>query len=323
MCNRRAWSDVRGGPEAAAFADIRSSGLYPAGRWRIGPGRENLTTLSDDLRTLSYEAFVYFYPLVTMNVTRLQAFSAAPGSRPGFGPPNQFSHVRQFPPAAFRSVVRPNFDTLYSIAWLDLSHGPVRLQAGDTDDRFYMLPMIDMWTDVFANPGKRTTGTGPLDLVITGPGYSWHPPAESTVVPAPTPHVWIIGRTQTNGPDDYAAVHKVQDGFRLTELGPKIDVTPDPDADITTEPLKVVDGMTALDYFSCAADLLRVNPAHATDFSPGRRSSPVTGPRPRFAGSDAARANMMRRSPKGDLHGFLDAGRRCGRRCGAGIPRRT
>lgn len=224
-----------------------------------------MTTLSDDLRTLSYEAFVYFYPLVTMDVTRLQAFNSAPGSRPGFGPPNQFSHLREFPPAEFRSVVRPNFDTLYSIAWLDLSNGPVSLHADDTGDRFYMLPMLDMWSDVFANPGKRTTGTGPLDLVITGPGYTGQAPAGATVIAAPTPFVWLIGRTQTNGPDDYPAVHKIQDGFRIT--GPQSAIKPDPEYDVTTEPLKIVNGMSAIDYFSYAAELLRVNPPHATDFS--------------------------------------------------------
>lgn len=226
-----------------------------------------MAILSDDLRTLSHEAFVYFYPLVTMDVTRLQAFNSAPGAKPGFGPPNQFSHLREFPSAAFRSVVRPNFDTLYSIAWLDLTNGPVRLRADDTDDRFYMLPMLDMWTDVFANPGKRTTGTSPLDLVITGPGHTAEQAPGTTVIAAPTPYVWVIGRTQTNGPDDYPAVHKVQDGFHVTELGGKSDLEPDLDHDVDTEPLKIVNGMAALDYFGYAAELLRVNPPHATDFS--------------------------------------------------------
>lgn len=84
------------------------------------------------------------------------------GERPGFGPPNH--HVRTFPDADFRAVVRPNFDTLYSSAWLDLSRGPVQIHIPDSDDRYYMLPMLDMWTDVFANPGKRTTGTTAQEL---------------------------------------------------------------------------------------------------------------------------------------------------------------
>jgi hypothetical protein len=129
-------------------------------------------TLSDDLRTLGYEAFVYFYPLVTMDVTRRQAVNSPIGSTPGSGPPNRFSHMREFPTADFRAVVRPNFDTLYSSAWLDLTGGPVKLTAPDTDDRYYMLPCIDMWTDVFANPGKRTTGTDAGEWVIVGPGHT-------------------------------------------------------------------------------------------------------------------------------------------------------
>jgi len=116
-------------------------------------------TLSDDLRTLSYEAALYFYPLVIMDVTRRQIINTPPGTKPGFGPPNQFHHIRAFPTADFRAVVRPNFDTLYSSAWLDLTGGPVILHAPDTDDRYYLLPMLDIWTDVFASPGKRTTGT--------------------------------------------------------------------------------------------------------------------------------------------------------------------
>lgn len=226
-----------------------------------------MTILSDDLRTLSHEGFIYLYPLVTMDVTRLQAFNAAPGSKPGFGPPNHFSHMREFPSAEFRAVVRPNFDTLYSSAWLDLTNGPVRVHADDTDGRYYLLPMLDMWTDVFASPGKRTTGTGPLDLVVTGPGYTGDLPPGTTVILAPTPYVWLIGRTQTDGPDDYPGVHKVQDGLRITELGPKSQFVPNLHHDVTTEPLKIVNGMTAVDFFSYAAEILRVNPPHATDFS--------------------------------------------------------
>lgn len=226
-----------------------------------------MSTLADDLHTLSYEAFVYFYPLVTMDVTRLQLLNMPEGSGPGSGPPNRFSHMRAFPTADFRAVVRPNFDTLYSSAWLDLTAGPVTLTAPDTDDRYYMLPCVDMWTDVFANPGKRTTGTDASTWVVVGPGYTGELPAGLPVIEAPTPYVWIIGRTQTNGVADYPAVHTVQDGYEITPLGEESTFVVDPNHDVTTEPLKVVNGMAALDYFAYAADLLAVNPPHATDFS--------------------------------------------------------
>lgn len=226
-----------------------------------------MTTLSDDLRTLSYEAFVYFYPIVTMDVTRRQALNAPAGSTPGSGPPNRFSHMRAFPTADFRAVVRPNFDTLYSSAWLDLTAGPVKLTAPDTEDRYYMLPCIDMWTDVFANPGKRTTGTDAGEWVIVGPGYNGALPADLPVIVAPTPYLWIIGRTQTNGVADYPAVHQVQDGYLITPLGELPEHVVDAGYDLKTEPLKIVNGMPALHYFGYAAELLTANPPHLSDFS--------------------------------------------------------
>jgi len=162
-----------------------------------------MSTLSDDLPTLSREAALYLYPLVMMDVTRLQAINTPADAKPGHGPANEFHHMRAYPDAEFRAVVRPNFDTLYSSAWLDLTAGPVVVHAPDTADRYFMLPMLDMWTDVFANPGKRTTGTNAQDFVVTGPRYAGELPDGLPVITAPTPYVWIIGRTQTNGPADY------------------------------------------------------------------------------------------------------------------------
>jgi hypothetical protein len=226
-----------------------------------------VSKLSDDLKTLSYEAYVYLYPLVTMDVTRQQAVNVASDTRPGFGPLNEFHHTRQFPPAEFRAVVRPNFDTLYSSAWLDLTGGPVLVHVPDSGGRYYLLPMLDMWTDVFTCPGKRTTGTAAQDYLVIRPGYDGDLPPGATVIEAPTPYVWIIGRTQTNGPNDYAAVNAFQDGMRITPLAGATEQILDTTVDTTTEPLRLVNGMTAADYFGYAAQCLTVNPPHLTDHS--------------------------------------------------------
>jgi hypothetical protein len=225
-----------------------------------------VSILSDDVRTLSYEAALYFYPLVMMDVTRRQSINTPAGTKAGFGAPNEFHHFRAFPTADMRAVVRPNFDTLYSLAWLDLTAGPVILHAPDTDNRYYMLPLLDMWTDVFATLGKRTTGTDAQDFVIAGPGYTGDLPAGLAVIAAPTPHVWIIGRTQTNGPADYDAVHKVQDGYGITPLGKPVEHVVDAGCDISTEPPQTVNSMSAVDFFSYAANLLTTNPPHGSDF---------------------------------------------------------
>lgn len=226
-----------------------------------------MTVLADDLRTLSHEAYVYLFPLVTMEITRQQAGSLPAGVRPGFGPANAFQHLRTFPPADYRVVVRPNFDTLYASAWLDLTNGPVRIHAPDTDGRYYMLPMLDMWTEVFATLGKRTTGTAAQDHVVVGPGYGGELPHGVPVIHAPTPYVWIIGRIQTNGPADYAAVAAIQDGMRITPMVPDPAPKVESEFDADAEAPALVNAMGAVEFFRLAAKALAVNPPHATDFS--------------------------------------------------------
>ncbi|MFC5179652.1 DUF1254 domain-containing protein [Nocardioides taihuensis] len=224
-----------------------------------------MSTLHSDVRTLSREAYTFLYPLVTMEMTRRRMTNHPRVEGQAYGPANRFHHARTFPPADFRAVVRPNFDTLYSSGWLDLTRGPVVIEVPDSDDRYFMVPMLDMWTDVFASPGKRTTGTGPQRYVVTAPGFEGPLPQDATHVAAPTPYVWVIGRTQTDGPADYEAVGRFQDGWSVTELGEPVGDAVDPGVDTETEPLRLVNGLSAVDYFSLAAQLLRVVPTHHSD----------------------------------------------------------
>jgi hypothetical protein len=226
-----------------------------------------------DLHQIALEGYAYFYPLVTMELTRRQLTNNAPGQAVGHGPMNTFVHIRQFPTADFREVVRPNFDTLYSSSWLDLSDGPVIVSAPETDGRYYLLPMLDMWTDVFAAPGWRTSGTGPAAWGVVPPGWDGTLPDGVSVIHAPTPTVWVIGRTQTNGPADYEAVNQVQDGFAVTPLrswgepAQPVTTTIDPTVDMQTEPLHQVNALPVADYFRLAADLMKSYPPHLTDWS--------------------------------------------------------
>lgn len=227
----------------------------------------------EEARQIAAEAFIYTYPLVLMDITRRVSINFEADARPGFGPMNQFAHMRAFPPGSFREVVRPNFDTLYSVAWLDLTKEPVIISAPDTQGRYYMLPMLDMWSDVIAVPGKRTSGTQAAHFAVTGPGWEGELPEGVTHLTSPTPFVWIIGRTQTNGPKDYAAVHKVQDGYKVTMLSdwgrkPRaVEAKIDPDVDMKTPPLLQVNNMPAKRYFGYAAELMKVNPPHMSDGS--------------------------------------------------------
>jgi len=205
-----------------------------------------------EAHAIGVDAYLYFYPLITMDLTRKQSTSIEPGKEIGKGPMNMFVSVPTYPPADFKGVVRPNFDTLYSIAWLDLTKEPMIVSAPDTNGRYYLLPMLDMWTDVFASPGWRTTGTQAANFLITPPGWSGDTPTGMTRIDAPAPYVWIIGRTKTDGPQDYDAVHKIQAGYKITPLSQNYSpptVTIDASVDMKTPPKVQIDTMPAEKYF--------------------------------------------------------------------------
>ncbi len=225
----------------------------------------------DEAHAIGVDAYLYFYSLVTMDLTRRQLTNQEPGPGSLGGPMNRFANIPAFPTADMRAVVRPNFDTLYSSGWLDLTKEPMVVSVPDTGGRYYILPMLDMWTDVFASPGWRTTGTAAQNFLVTPPGWSGTVPAEFTQIKAPTPYVWIIGRTKTDGPADYDAVHRIQAGYKITQLSqwgkepvpPEVKI--DPGVDMKTPPKVQVDTMPAGQFFAYAAELLKLHPPHITD----------------------------------------------------------
>jgi hypothetical protein len=247
------------------YALALSSMLLPA----FAPAAQAIT--EEEARAIGVDAYLYFYPIVTMDVTRKQLTNEEAGPATLGGPANRFANIPAFPTADMRAVVRPNFDTLYSSGWLDLTKEPMVVSAPDTGGRYYLLPMLDMWTDVFASPGWRTTGTEAANFLVTPPGWSGTVPAGMTRIDAPTPYVWIIGRTKTDGPGDYDAVHKIQAGYKITPLSqwggeptlPEVKI--DPSVDMKTPPKKQVDTMPADKFFAYAAELLKLHPPHITD----------------------------------------------------------
>jgi len=265
-----------------------------------------LAASRDESQGIAQEAYVYLYPLVLMDITRKQMINVDPKVNPMGGPANAFTHMRSYPLADARTVVRPNFDTLYSSAWVDLTNGPVVLSKADTGGRYFMLPLLDMWTDVFAVPGTRTTGSGAATFAIVPPGWNGNLPQGVDRISSPTPYVWILGRTQTNGVKDYEAVHKIQDGYSIMLLADwgktprKIEQRIDPSADTKTEPSKQIHAMPALEYFKYAAELMKANPPHLTDWSIIARMKRIgLEPGKSFVGGKASADLLMRGAAAG------------------------
>lgn len=160
---------------------------------------------------LGAEAYIFGYPLVAMDVTRANAALTV-------GPENQLRRVRQFPGADFREVVRPNVDTLYTTAFIDMSQGPWVFEMAANDQRYELMPFLDAWTNVFAVPGTRSTGQAGGKYLLVGPEWQGVVPDGLTLLRSPTQLVWLIGRTQTNGVADYPLVHRLQDSLMLRSL---------------------------------------------------------------------------------------------------------
>jgi hypothetical protein len=220
---------------------------------------------------LGMDAYIYGYPLVTMDYTlRVMTNVREPsGLR---APAGQFGRAREYPNATFRDVTAPNADTLYTTTWLDVGKEPWILSLPDANDRYYLFPMLDGWTTVFQDPGKRTTGTGPQKYAITGPGWTGTLPDGVKEYKSATSLVWILGRIYCTGtPEDYDAVHKMQDEVSVVPLSSygksytPPEGTVDPGIDMKTPVRDQVNALSAQDYFSLLAKLLKDNPPTAED----------------------------------------------------------
>lgn len=225
------------------------------------------------LRDIGVEAYIFGFPMVLMERTRRIQTNVTAANAAGAGgsaPMNQIAHARAFPPADFKGVVRPNFDTLYSIAWLDVSSEPMMLTLPRTD-RYHVFPIMDAWSNVFAAPGSRMDGGSGGPWLIAGPGWNGDVPAGLRVLRCPTNIAWMIGRIQTNGVADYSTVHALQAEIKLVPLSaygrpwsPPAGIV-DPAVDMKTAPMNAVLAMDGRSFFTQMMAAMRNNPPNLHD----------------------------------------------------------
>ncbi|MFA6917079.1 MAG: DUF1254 domain-containing protein [Parachlamydiales bacterium] len=233
----------------------------------------NTQSSEDKEKDVIKEAYIYGYPLVIMDVTK-EVMTAAPNVTETKAPVNQFDYIRKFPSPTSTDVVSPNADTLYSSAWLDLSKEPIIFVVPEMKDRYYLYPILDAWTNVFTSIGTRTTGSDKGTYAIVGPDWRGNLPKDVKKIQSPTNTAWMIGRIETNGPSDYAAVNKLQDQFKLIPLSsygshyvPPKNLPVEPYIDVNTPPVKQVEQMDGITFFTNLTALLKNNPPLPADSS--------------------------------------------------------
>src|SRR5262245_56821258 len=226
----------------------------------------------EEAAKIGVEAYIYGYPLVTMEMTRRHMTNVEKPTQGVGAPMGQLVRMREYPNAEFKQVTAPNADTLYVSGWIDVAKEPYVLSLPEAKGRYYLFPMLNAWTDVFQVPGTRTTGDGSQVYAITGPGWKGTLPEGVKEYKSETALVWFIGRVYCTGsPEDYAAVHKLEDAISLAPLSSygKPFTTPptpvDPKIDMKTPPKDQVSALSAQAYFELLAKLLKDNPPTKAD----------------------------------------------------------
>jgi hypothetical protein len=226
---------------------------------------------TEDAVRIAVDAYIYGYPLVTFDMARRQQTNvAAPDTE--HAPVGQMIKMRSYPAVDNHCCAAPNADTLYTIAWLDVSKEPWVFGIPDMGDRYYIMPMLDGFSEVFKVASTSATGGRAQTYAITGPGWTGTLPEGLTRVESPTAMVWMLGRIYCTGtPEDYTSVHALQEKFTVVPLSAYGKAyTPPPgtvDAafDMKTGVRKQVNALEINAYFKHLATLLKANPPKAQD----------------------------------------------------------
>lgn len=236
---------------------------------------KNNETLSDKeiIQTIK-DAYEFAYPMILFYSTQramTNTETVVTNNGPMRAPINQLVSANHFPDAKDHTVIRMNVDTYYTSCWMNLEKEALVFQIPNTNNRYYLMPMLDAWSNVFFCPGKRNTGTKEQTYLITGPEWKGTVPSGIQQVKAPTNMIVLLGRTQVNSKEDGAStVRKIQEGYKITPLSFYGKSYSPPKGTIDTSvprkaPGDAVIEMSTIDFFNTFNKLLIVNPTLKRD----------------------------------------------------------
>ncbi|WP_181723980.1 DUF1254 domain-containing protein [Nocardia gipuzkoensis] len=253
----------------------------------VACGRSNdsssAPTAAGEAVTIAKDAYVFGFPLVLMDFTRMAGEATAPV--------NELRNTATLPTPEVREVVRLNLDTLYSTAWLDLTSEPMVLEVPAMDgERYWLMQLLDAWTNTVHNPSSIRPGaqspTPPYAYAVIGPGWSGALPDGLTPMPVPTPTAYLIGRIEVAGATDIPLVHGIQEQLKLVPLSawtagtePPARAEPPGGRPEALPPPEQVANMAAREFFERMCAVMEINPPAPED-APALRRFATIGIRP-------------------------------------------
>jgi hypothetical protein len=166
------------------------------------------------------QAFIYSYPLIHVNLFRHMFHNkSAPSYR---GPANQLNHRRQLQSSKEATAASPNNDTLYTLAFVDLSSQPLVIETPEMGDRYYTIQLADFYAANFGDIGTRHNAGKPGKYLVVGPNWQGSPgPGVTEVYRSPTPWAMILLRVLVDNKKELEVVHVLQDSFKFKTIDGK------------------------------------------------------------------------------------------------------
>ncbi|OWT74988.1 MULTISPECIES: DUF1254 domain-containing protein [unclassified Achromobacter] len=229
-----------------------------------------------EARSIAADGYLYAYPLMVMEIARrIQTNVVDPDMRLGTGAPlNRFTHMARLPDPLLHDIgPTPDIDVLWSSMWFDVAREPLVIDVPNAKGRYFMMTVADMWSDVFAAPGTRTTGAGEgvRCYAIVAPDWRGKLPRGVELLRAPTSSGWLQVRIALDGAGDLAAAQAFQAGLNAMPFSNwrKKGATPQPGkydvALLRRPPDEQVAGMSPEDYFATFAELAGRYAPHDND----------------------------------------------------------
>ena len=185
---------------------------------------EHLTNIKEWASALSLQAAIWGGPLVTMYALRAHD-ALDPNAKARPNALWRMENITTPQLAEEAAYVTPNVNVIYGFGFMDLRAEPLVLTVPNSHHRYYMVQMVDMWTNSFAYAGGKSTGYEGGQFALVGPHWQGTLPPKLKRIDCPTPWVLLQPRVHiyNNGVIDL-------DGARLDHrTDASAEVAPGPD----------------------------------------------------------------------------------------------